>query len=182
MFGSAAWRRITCRDPTSVRLFTRSGLINSHDCATATGTSTRTWLSTRILPANWKARPCRTSLFAIPKSHHCPNNVFQVPVSDFGDAPDDLSEPRYPTLLAHDGARHTIGSLFLGTTVDDEPDGQPTASADGDDVNGVADDDGVVTLASLVATSIFNTTTASLSAVASDAGKLGWVDRFQPRR
>jgi hypothetical protein len=106
-----------------------------------------------------------------------PNNVFQVPVSDFGDAPDDVSAPRYPTLLAHDGARHTIGSLFLGTSVDDETDGQPTTAADGDDVNDAADDDGVVTLASLVATGTFNTTTASLSAVASSAGRLdGWID------
>jgi len=59
---------------------------------------------------------------------------------DFGDAPD----PTYPTLLAADGARHMIGGgLLLGATVDDELDGQPTAGADGDDLAGVDDEDGV---------------------------------------
>jgi hypothetical protein len=51
---------------------------------------------------------------------------------DFGDAPD----PTYPTLLAHDGARHTITGLTLGTRIDAEPDGQPNATATGDDASG----------------------------------------------
>jgi len=60
--------------------------------------------------------------------------------ADFGDAPDAT----YPTLLANDGARHLIGSgLFLGTAIDAEADGQPTAAADGDDTAGVDDEDGV---------------------------------------
>lgn len=70
---------------------------------------------------------------------------------DFGDAPD----PTYPTLLASDGARHLPSAVLLGDCVDYEVDGQPTASAEGDDLGaGIAttgscaspgaDEDGVV--------------------------------------
>lgn len=61
---------------------------------------------------------------------------------DFGDAPG-----RYPTMLNADGARHRISPGFhLGARIDTERDGQPDASATGDDLNppGAADDeDGV---------------------------------------
>ena len=54
---------------------------------------------------------------------------------DFGDAPD----PNFPTLLPG-GAQHTIVSGFhLGTLVDAEADGQPTADATGDDTDGSND-------------------------------------------
>ncbi len=60
---------------------------------------------------------------------------------DWGDAPD----PTYPTLATSNGANHTPGGpLWLGTTVDSEPDGQPDATATGDDNDGTNDDDGVV--------------------------------------
>lgn len=60
---------------------------------------------------------------------------------DFGDAPD----PSYPTLLASDGARHgVVAGFFLGTGIDSDTDGQPTAGADGDDLGGIDDEDGVV--------------------------------------
>ncbi len=55
---------------------------------------------------------------------------------DFGDAPDPQStvRGRYPTLIASDGARHVFGvGPKLGATVDPEFDGQPLASARGDD-------------------------------------------------
>ncbi|MBW2996190.1 hypothetical protein KY332_02700 [Candidatus Woesearchaeota archaeon] len=58
---------------------------------------------------------------------------------DFGDAPDS-----YSTLLASDGARHLAIGPFLGNQRDVEPDGQPTANADGDDINNLDDEDGVV--------------------------------------
>jgi hypothetical protein len=49
---------------------------------------------------------------------------------DFGDAPD----PAYPTLLTNNGARHIPSpNLFLGSTIDAEPDGQPSSMAAGDD-------------------------------------------------
>ena len=59
---------------------------------------------------------------------------------DFGDLPGP-----YRTLLDAGGAYHIlIDSLFLGQVgTDAEPDGEPTAEADGDDVTNVNDDDGV---------------------------------------
>jgi hypothetical protein len=60
---------------------------------------------------------------------------------DSGDAPD----PAYPTLLARNGARHTIVSgMYLGASVDGENDGQPNAFATGDDDSITNDEDGVV--------------------------------------
>lgn len=58
---------------------------------------------------------------------------------DLGDAPD----PTFATLLASNGALHTILTGFsLGATIDWENDGQPNANANGDDAVG-DDEDGV---------------------------------------
>lgn len=68
---------------------------------------------------------------------------------DFGDAPDAVGTPfMYPTTfagLSGDPARHVIVAAGprLGATIDAEPDGQPTFLADGDDLNGIDDEDGV---------------------------------------
>ncbi|MBN1363138.1 MAG: LamG domain-containing protein [Sedimentisphaerales bacterium] len=65
---------------------------------------------------------------------------------DFGDAPD----PTYQTLEISEGARHTIGSrVYLGSRVDAETDGQPNATATGDDNDGTDDEDGVVFVSAL---------------------------------
>jgi hypothetical protein len=70
--------------------------------------------------------------------------VTQLPADlDFGDAP-----APYPTLLASDGARHIIpfggATLYLGTVPPDaEADGQPNATATGDNIAGMNDEDGV---------------------------------------
>ena len=74
--------------------------------------------------------------------------IFEVPSdTDWGDAPD----PSYPTLLASNGARHTVvAGFFLGSGVDTEADGQPDASATGDDGDGNDDEDGVVFTSALV--------------------------------
>lgn len=62
---------------------------------------------------------------------------------DWGDAPD----PTYPTWSANGGASHKIdGVTYLGMQVDAEPDGQPNLAADGDDIAGADDEDGVVFL------------------------------------
>ena len=70
-----------------------------------------------------------------------------VPVRyDWADAPDDAAAPGYPTLKDHNGARHVIAGPWLGDEKDkpdSEPDGQPDASARGDDNNGDDDEDGV---------------------------------------
>jgi len=74
----------------------------------------------------------------------------ESPPLDFSDAP----EPAYPTTSANNGARHIIlQGYHLGALVDTEPDGQPNATATGDDINpsGVPDDeDGVVLTSQLV--------------------------------
>jgi len=66
---------------------------------------------------------------------------------DFGDAPDNPQLPGYPTLLAHNGARHVIRGPWMGDPNDNpdgETDGQPDGTATGDDLlDGNDDEDGV---------------------------------------
>lgn len=80
---------------------------------------------------------------------------------DFGDAPDSLGVPRYPTLLAHDGAFHLLveDGFQLGTRMDVEPDAIPSDTALGDDgdlglsfpqTNEPDDEDGIRFLGPLV--------------------------------
>ncbi len=65
--------------------------------------------------------------------------LFPMETVDYGDA------PGYPTLLANDGARHIIApGFFLGSSIDADLDGQPDATATGDDLlDGNDDEDGV---------------------------------------
>jgi len=66
---------------------------------------------------------------------------------DYGDAPDGP----YPTLFASNGARHTNNGIhYLGAMIDNEADGQPSANADGDDLNNLDDEDGVVFTSQLI--------------------------------
>ena len=66
---------------------------------------------------------------------------------DFGDLPDVYNL----TTLSDDGARHEVGSVYLGTSIDSETDGQESAdagrsAADGDDglpVGATDDEDGI---------------------------------------
>jgi hypothetical protein len=68
-------------------------------------------------------------------------------VIDYGDAPD----PTYPTLIASNGAGHVIApGVFLGATVDQDPDGQPIPPAFGDDNDGNDDEDGIIFTSPLV--------------------------------
>lgn len=72
---------------------------------------------------------------------------------DLGDLPDTgagTGPGNYRTRLADGGPRHLIlpgfpasPNLFMGLGVDAEFDGQPTTAADGDDVAGIDDEDGV---------------------------------------
>lgn len=62
---------------------------------------------------------------------------------DFGDAPDD-GIYNYQTLQANGGPSHAIvPGVHLGNRVDGDQDGQPTIGANGDDLNGLNDEDGV---------------------------------------
>lgn len=78
-----------------------------------------------------------------------------VDVADLGDAPDGVLVAGYPTLLVNNGAWHVVNpAILLGAVIDDEPDGQPNALANGDDSSppGAPDDeDGIVFTSSLYA-------------------------------
>ena len=68
-----------------------------------------------------------------------------LPPFDFGDAPDS-----YSTLAVNDGAKHMIGTTYLGISVDADHDGQPDSLALGDDNDENNDDDGILFLDSLI--------------------------------
>ena len=70
---------------------------------------------------------------------------YENDASDFGDAPSP-----YPTTLASNGARHVAVGPTLGAGRDDEPDGQPSTAAAGDDVAGVPDDEDGVSFGSAI--------------------------------
>ena len=91
------------------------------------------------------------------------------PYLDFGDAPDSP----YPTYLANDGARHVVTpGVRMGPLIDAEADGQPDATATGDDVALLDDEDGVVFLGQLMAGQ-----TATVQVTVSTSGYLhAWID------
>jgi hypothetical protein len=94
---------------------------------------------------------------------------------DFGDAPDGTSPAdHFPTLSSSDGARHVLGSgLFLGTSVDVDADGQPNATATGDDVLDRSDDEDGVTFSG----ALLPGTTNRVTIVASGTGFVdAWLD------
>ncbi len=87
-------------------------------------------------------------------------------VLDFGDAP--IS---YGT-LAPGGARHRPAGPILGALRDAEPDGQPNASATGDDLNTSDDEDGLVSLSPMTPSG-----TARLTVSTTGSGFLhAWLD------
>jgi hypothetical protein len=65
---------------------------------------------------------------------------------DFGDLPEGGPLPYNMTTFTNDGARHFFqeNSIHLGTPDDLESDGWADPSARGDDIHGIADEDGVV--------------------------------------
>ncbi|MCX6305009.1 MAG: GEVED domain-containing protein [Bacteroidetes bacterium] len=93
---------------------------------------------------------------------------------DFGDAPDDPLPGNYKTNLAGNGARHIIDlSVHLGNNIDQETDGQPTKSADGDDSYGIPDDEDGVTMPAF----IWRGALMQITVTASVPGYLdAWID------
>ena len=86
---------------------------------------------------------------------------------DYGNAPEG-----YPVTSESNGASHLLSDLFLGSDIDAETNGQPSAASDGDG----ADEDGIVQLADIVAVS-GSSTTASFLVTASQTGLLdAWID------
>jgi uncharacterized repeat protein (TIGR01451 family) len=79
---------------------------------------------------------------------------------DLGDLPEMAQGEMFPTTLSNNGASHTVPDplltpdvpyLYLGSTVDVELDGQPTALTNGDDNAGTPDDeDGITVLTPMV--------------------------------
>ncbi len=99
--------------------------------------------------------------------------------SDFGDAPTNVQSgfaSSYPTRLVDNGAFHRRSALFLGTSSDAEPDGQPHATATGDDTNVGDDENGILfPLSNIIGVSA--STTSSFIATASANGFLdAWID------
>ena len=92
---------------------------------------------------------------------------------DFGDAPYDGDLSRYPTLLAHNGARHKVDpDVFLGEWVEEDGDGRPTMAADGDDYLDATDDEDGVFIPGLRAGA-----KTRIGVIASTEGYLsGWID------
>lgn len=92
---------------------------------------------------------------------------------DWGDAPDT-----YGTLDAGNGPSHRIiSTLYLGAQVDEEVDGRPTNTANGDDTNGLDDEDGVVTATLALTeggTAVVRVTATNQTA--SPAFLYGWID------
>ena len=103
------------------------------------------------------------------------------PARDYGDAP-----APYPTLIAQSGANHGFDpNLFLGTNVDFDSNGNPNATATGDDlagrldVNGVVidDEEGVVFARPIVANDTQNLARVTVrNATGSTAYLSGWID------
>ena len=94
-------------------------------------------------------------------------------IFDYGDAPNT-----YGTLLANNGARHSLNGLYLGAGVTNEADGQPSATASAD-----TNDDGVTFSPSLGAnysTLIQAGISNQVKVVSSGAGFVNaWVDYNQ---
>ncbi|MCX6344459.1 MAG: GEVED domain-containing protein, partial [Armatimonadetes bacterium] len=114
----------------------------------------------------------------IPSSTQSPLHIaLSSPATmDFGDAPDSMLSPGYPTLLVNNGARHqVVGKMRMGANIDIEPDGQPDSSAKGDDNNpplGPDDEDGVIFISQIIAGSA-----ATVKVNVSDPGKIdAWID------
>ncbi|MBN1852263.1 MAG: proprotein convertase P-domain-containing protein, partial [Pirellulales bacterium] len=88
---------------------------------------------------------------------------------DFGDLP-----APYPTTLAADGARHPVlPTFYLGSSVDGEPDGQPSPNANGDDTNGLSDEDGILLLGPIVGKADLQ---VQVTANAANGYLQGWMD------
>lgn len=99
---------------------------------------------------------------------------YKLTLYDWGDAPDSAPIYNYPTLKANNGAHHEIvAGICLGSGIDSESDGQPSAGADGDDTTGIDDEDGVVFDNAVMDSGA----TQYMTVTASTAGYLdAWID------
>jgi VCBS repeat protein/GEVED domain-containing protein len=92
---------------------------------------------------------------------------------DFGDAPD----VPYATLLSSDGPRHAATGPTLGTYRDTEPDGLPTAAADGDDTDiSPNDEDGVTFNSTIMVGQLDAVATVNVQNAPTGAKLDAWID------
>ncbi|MBN1352610.1 T9SS type A sorting domain-containing protein [candidate division KSB1 bacterium] len=155
---------------------------------TFTGLNPGTYIFKELMPGGWMLEDLKVSDPNGGSSVDIPNLTAEVGIDsdehviviytnrkegteelDFGDVPD----PTFPTLLAHNGARHAVKpGFYLGGGIDSEQDGQPTPLADGDNTNGVNDEDGV-TMSPFIAPG----QSVPITVVASDSGVINaWID------
>jgi hypothetical protein len=104
--------------------------------------------------------------------------AFTPPPRDWGDLPDtgaDTGPGNYQTTAADNGPSHIINQgVKLGPLVPDEEDnGQPNASASGDNIAGTNDEDGVVFLTPMVAG-----TTARVQVTTTDSDGTGYLSLY----
>ena len=103
-------------------------------------------------------------------------DIVAASAADLGDLPPAFNN----TLLADNGPRHVICTGFkLGANIDDEPNGQQSGDATGDDVNGVPDDEDGVVLTPSVVWSVGSPPTGGGSldvTVMGDGCLSGWID------
>ena len=99
---------------------------------------------------------------------------------DYGDLPQTPPGDDFNTTMAEGGAVHVVNNnLKLGTTVDGEQDGTPSATANGDDANntGSADDeDGIVFATPLIPGNSATITVSAMNTTGGDAVLQGWID------
>ena len=162
-----------------VDLLSASGLLNSvddfgwsviydrNDPSLVDGDNIQVRLTMDEQIGNWPSGASQSIAFRVTSGDSRPYDLGDAPLATQSGLASD-----YPTLLIDDGPRHLVGSLFLGSTIDAERNGQPSANA----VNDGVDEDGVGVLATAITTSTAATTT-SLAITASELGKLdAWID------
>jgi hypothetical protein len=92
---------------------------------------------------------------------------------DYGDAPDS-----YGTLTSSAGPSHGIdSSIFMGTVPDNEVTGIPSAGADGDDLNGTDDEDGIGSFPVLLSNATSYSVDVNVTNNSGNTARLvGWID------
>jgi uncharacterized repeat protein (TIGR01451 family) len=111
-----------------------------------------------------------------------PAIIADIDQNDFGDAPDSYGTNKANSGPEGIGASHILSTTIrLGTVVTDEElpsqDGQPNAAANGDDINGTDDEDGVTSFAPLLDSS--TTYTVGIRAQNTSGANAylgGWID------
>ncbi|MCS7467472.1 Ig-like domain-containing protein [Stieleria sp. ICT_E10.1] len=99
-------------------------------------------------------------------------NFGNLPSRDYGDAPDT-----YQTTVAANGPSHGISNaLGLGALVDRETDGIPSATALGDDLNNIDDEDGVLLLSPLGPGGAASLSVTTRNTTGNAAYLQGWID------